>query len=59
MEPMNFLVRAAKDADDLDSREEINRVIDELEFVYETLDPELRDLASDLIQRLSGRLKDF
>jgi hypothetical protein len=59
MEPMNFLEEATKNADELDSREEINRVIDELEFIYEALDPEFQNLASDLMSRLSGRLKEL
>jgi hypothetical protein len=57
MEPMNYLEEAAKNADEHDNREEINRVIDELELIYEALDPEFQDLAADLISRLSGRLK--
>jgi hypothetical protein len=59
MEPMKFLEEATKNADELDSREEINRVIDELEFIYEALDPEFQNLASDLMSRLSGRLKEL
>jgi hypothetical protein len=56
MEPMNYLEEAAKNADEHDNREN-NRVIDELELIYEALDPEFQDLAADLISRLSGRLK--
>lgn len=59
MEPVNFLEEAAKNVDELDSREEINRVIDELGFIYEALDPEFQNLASDLISRLGGRLKEL
>jgi hypothetical protein len=59
MEPVKYLQEADKTAGELDTREEVNRVIDELESIYETLDPQFQDLASDLIDRLSSRLKEL
>lgn len=55
MEPYRYLVNAARQADDLKCKDEITKVIDELELLYEALDPELQDQAGDLIQRLTRR----
>ena len=57
MEPYRYLEQVAARLDTLDDRDEINRILDELEFLYEALDPEFQDLASDLIARLSERLR--
>lgn len=59
MEPTKYLEEAARTADELDTSEELIRVIDELERIYETLDPQLKDLASDLMRRLGGRLDEL
>ncbi|KPK39309.1 MAG: hypothetical protein AMJ69_05950 [Gammaproteobacteria bacterium SG8_47] len=56
MEPYAYLQQVAARLDSLRSAREINPVLDELEFLYEALDPELQDLATDLIATLTKRL---
>jgi hypothetical protein len=56
VEPYRYLEQVAGKVDSLDDREEINQVIDELQLVYEILDPEFQGLADDLIARLNARL---
>lgn len=56
MEPYAYLQQVAARLDGLHSRDDINAVLDELEFLYEALDPELQDLATNLIATLTKRL---
>lgn len=51
-----FLVDIAKRLDTLDDRQEIAAVLDELEFLYEALDSEQQDLASQLMAKLQRLL---
>lgn len=58
MEPYRYLQEAARalDSDTL-SRDELNTIVDELKFIFEVLDPEFQDLATDLIARYRARLE--
>lgn len=58
MQPYHYLEQAGATLDSLDDSNEIEKVLDELEVIYELLDPEFKDLADDLIGRLNGKLKD-
>lgn len=57
MEPYRYLQQAAAQMHTLDTHESVNRVLDELEFLYEALDPEMQDIATGLIEQLHERLK--
>ncbi len=59
MEPYQYLAKAAAALEKLNSREEINKLLDELEFIYEALESESQDLATQLIERLHARLKSM
>ena len=52
-----FLVDIARRLDTLDDRREIAEAMDQLEFLYEALDSEQQDLASQLMSRLQQRLR--
>jgi hypothetical protein len=58
VEPYRYLEQVAGKVDSLDDRDEIDQVIDELELVYELLDPEFQGAAEDLIARLNARLRE-
>lgn len=57
MEPYRYLVKVAETMNSFDSREEITQVLDELEFLYEALEPEFQDMADDLMSQLTARLE--
>ena len=59
MEPYKYLQQAAAQMNTLDSRASVNRLLDEVEFLYEALEPELQDMASELISQLHERLKSL
>jgi len=57
MQPLRVLQQIAGKLDHLDSTEAVHRAMDEVEFVFELLPPELQDQADDLMERLRRRLK--
>ena len=57
MQPYEYLKQVAARLDAITTREEIHQILDELEFLYEAIDPEFQDLATTLIEELSARLK--
>ena len=59
MEPYQYLQQVANQLDALNTRSEITQTLDELEFIYEAVDPEFQELASDLITRLTQRLRSL
>ncbi|MDJ0862243.1 MAG: hypothetical protein QNJ87_11110 [Gammaproteobacteria bacterium] len=52
-----FLVDMAKRLESLDDRKEITEAMDQIEYLYEALDPHQQDLASELMARLQRRLR--
>jgi hypothetical protein len=56
VDPYTYMQQVAGVLDTLDDHDRINTLLDELEYLYEVLDPELQPLADDLIARLRGRL---
>ena len=57
MDPYRYLQQVSELFDTLDDKQQINTVLDELEYIYELLDPELQSLASDMIERLTRKLQ--
>jgi hypothetical protein len=57
--PYKYLEQVSELFDTLNTREEINQVIDELEFLFDLIDPEFQDQVSDLISRLTKRLQEL
>ena len=57
MQPYRYLERVAQSLETLEGPVEINKVIGELEYIFEALDPEFQDLASELIGKLNKRLR--
>jgi hypothetical protein len=58
IDPYAYLQRVAAALDRLREGPEIEVVLDELEYLYEVLDPELQHLADDLIGQLRRRLDE-
>jgi hypothetical protein len=57
VDPYAYLQQVAASLESLSTRREIETVLDELEYLYEIIDPELMYLADDLIERLRKRLR--
>ncbi len=58
-DPYRYLQQVSELFDSLNTADEINQVLDELEFLFELIEPELQDQVSDLISRLTRRLQDL
>ena len=59
IDPFGYMQQAAANLDRLNSRQELETVLDEVEYLFEVLDPELQDFAYELIARIQDKLKDL
>ena len=57
--PYKYLEQVSELFDTLNTPEEINRVLDELEYLFDLIEPDFQDQISDLIARLSKRLQEL
>ena len=57
VDPYTYLQQVAGRLDKLSKRDEVETLLDEIEYLYEVMDPELQYMADDVITRLRGRLK--
>ena len=53
-----FLLEVARNMDDYQGREDITRVLDELEYLFDALQGEEQDACAQLISLLQKRLPD-
>lgn len=56
IDPYAFLQAAAGRLDRLTDTESLDRLLDELEYLYEVMDPELQTLADGVMERIRARL---
>lgn len=56
IDPMHVLHQAAASIEELKTAEELNRVMDDVEFVFEYLEPAHQDLANEVMDHLNQRL---
>lgn len=57
--PYAYMQLVAGQLDSMSSSTEIETALTELEYLFDVTDPEIQDLASDLIARLRSRLNSF
>ncbi len=57
--PYKYLEQVSELFETLNTAEEINQVLDELEYLYDLIEPEFQDQVSDLISRLTNRLQEL
>jgi ribosome assembly protein YihI (activator of Der GTPase) len=56
VDPYGYMRQVAEELDRLDTRAELETVLDEVEYLFEVLDPELQDFAYELIDRIQAKL---
>ena len=59
VDPQAVLLRVSSQLDTLQGRADIEEALDELEYVFEVLDPEFQDGATLLITQLRARLEEL
>jgi hypothetical protein len=57
VDPQAALLRVARQLDEMRSRTEVETALDELEYLFEVLDPEFQDAATTLIDQLRVKLE--
>jgi hypothetical protein len=57
VDPVAYMHLVAARLDSLQDPTEIESALDEMEYLFEIIDPELQDWASDLIARLRAKLE--
>lgn len=58
IDPYSYLTQVSMKMDSLTQREQIEIVLDEVEYLFEVIPPELQDLAEPIIETLRKRLAD-
>jgi hypothetical protein len=56
VDPYGYLAKVSMMMDTLTQRDEIETVLDEVEYLFEVIPPELQDLAEPIIQALRKKL---
>jgi hypothetical protein len=57
--PYKYLEQVSELFETLNTPEAINQVLDELEYLFDLIEPEFQDQVSDLIGRLTKRLQEL
>ena len=56
IDPYSYLAEVSRVIDTLTQRDQIETVLDEVEYLFEVIPPELQDLAEPIIQALRKKL---
>jgi len=56
VDPYNYLAEVSRRMDTLTQRDQIETVLDEVEYLFEVIPPELQDLAEPIIEALRKKL---
>jgi hypothetical protein len=59
IDPYAYLNQVSAKMDSLTQRDQIETVLDEVEYLFEVIPPELQDLADPIITELRKRLSEF
>lgn len=54
-----YMQMASHRLSELNTRQEVEKMLDELEYLYEVLDPEFMDLADTVISSYRNKLSDL
>ena len=57
-DPYSYLAEVSRTIDTLAQRDQIETVLDEVEYLFEVMPPELQDLAEPVIEVLRKKLSD-
>jgi hypothetical protein len=57
MQPYHYMQKVSSELPTMTDPVNINNTLDELEFLYQCIDPEFQELCSDLIAQLTSKLR--
>ena len=58
IDPYSYLAEVSRVMDTLTQRDQIETVLDEVEYLFEVIPPELQDLAEPIIEALRQKLRN-
>jgi capsid portal protein len=58
IDPIGYVQQVAMNMDQLTDRAEIETVLDEVEYLFEVIPPDLQELAEQVIERLRQKLAE-
>ena len=58
VDPYRYLAEVARNMESYTERDQIETVLDEVEYLFEVIPPELQDLAEPIIETLRKKLSD-
>ena len=59
VDPLGYMQQVAGSLEQINSRQELETVLDEVEYLFEVLDPELQDFAYQLLERIQSKLSSL
>lgn len=59
VDPFGYIQQVANNLDRINTRQELETVLDEVEYLFEVLDPELQDFAYQLIEQIQTKLSNM
>ena len=59
VDPFGYMQQVAGSLDRINSRRELETILDEVEYLFEVLDPELQDFAYQLIERIQSKMSNL
>jgi hypothetical protein len=59
IDPHAYMNQVAAKLDSLTRRDQVEKALDDVEYLFEVIPPEMQDQAETLIDALRGRLSEF
>jgi hypothetical protein len=59
VDPYGYMQQVANNLDRIDSRQELETLLDEVEYLFEVMDPELQDFGYQLIEQIQHKLSNL
>lgn len=54
--PLGYMQQVAANLDQINSKQELGDILDEVEYLFEVLDPEFQDFGYELVERIRLKL---
>ena len=59
VDPYEYMNQVSINLDNVDNREDVEEILDRLEYLFEVIPPELQELAEDLMAQVRSKLEQF
>ena len=59
VDPYEYMNQVSINLDNVDNREDVEEILDRLEYLFEVIPPELQELAENLMAQVRKKLEQF